>query len=573
MVILWQDLWERQFEKILLKYGWEKVSNWECFFVHREKGLFLSVYVDDITIAGKKQNINPMWKVLNKEVDLGEPTSFLDHVYLGCTQRQCEISKSNGSRRENEGARRRAMLLLEVVEPVAFDAQIPLFLRFVCCARICGQCVWSPAAEPSGDVARPVLRKNERHDACTETGVRGSAVKRPVAGRSAAMSGNYLPSRASLPPLELLLASGPGSVDPHPGRLRTKKSERKSLVNLGVGEVRKKKMKPAPQSGEPLQYAGMVREENLQACSDLVRQEGERALPMVPSPSELREDRAWARTERSSEVRKSLRKRLSLGDPRSEKFTFKSPSQEAENAVATLVKSIRRRIKGRSTGSGSGISRGRENEDSLEHPLLAAPAWACQDVDIRARRFLGRFLANALRSMQRFLWPRVGADTTAEELSRVLTYLEAVFNQCYTKEWFWDPHSPGDAYTGRGHRLSPGRRQDEDVRLLDPAVQGGGDIRIRRVMDARTPPRVVSRGGFRADVAGRVGSHCTTRVGASTPGRRRRYQERIGSRQRHEFLDKRGCRAVSPSAPKVSPATSVVERGDFALPPTPEGHV
>ena len=44
-------------------------------------------------LAGKKQNINPMWKVLNKEVDLGEPTSFLDHVYLGCTQRQCEISQ------------------------------------------------------------------------------------------------------------------------------------------------------------------------------------------------------------------------------------------------------------------------------------------------------------------------------------------------------------------------------------------------------------------------------------------------------------------------------------------------
>ena len=34
-----------------------------------------------------------MWKVTNKEVDLGEPTSFFDHVYLGCTQRQCEISK------------------------------------------------------------------------------------------------------------------------------------------------------------------------------------------------------------------------------------------------------------------------------------------------------------------------------------------------------------------------------------------------------------------------------------------------------------------------------------------------
>ena len=35
-----------------------------------------------------------MWKLLNKEDDLGEPTSFLDHVYLGCTPRQCEISKN-----------------------------------------------------------------------------------------------------------------------------------------------------------------------------------------------------------------------------------------------------------------------------------------------------------------------------------------------------------------------------------------------------------------------------------------------------------------------------------------------
>ena len=86
-------LWERQFEKILLRYGWEKVSNWECLFVHHAKGLFLSVFVDNIKLDGKKQNIDPMWKVLNKEFELGEPTSFLDHVYLVCTQRQCEISK------------------------------------------------------------------------------------------------------------------------------------------------------------------------------------------------------------------------------------------------------------------------------------------------------------------------------------------------------------------------------------------------------------------------------------------------------------------------------------------------
>ena len=45
-------LWERQFEKIPSRHGWEEVSNWECFFVHREKGLFLFVYVDDTKLAG-----------------------------------------------------------------------------------------------------------------------------------------------------------------------------------------------------------------------------------------------------------------------------------------------------------------------------------------------------------------------------------------------------------------------------------------------------------------------------------------------------------------------------------------
>ena len=34
-------LWERQFEKILLKYVWEKVSNWECSFVKQKKRTFL----------------------------------------------------------------------------------------------------------------------------------------------------------------------------------------------------------------------------------------------------------------------------------------------------------------------------------------------------------------------------------------------------------------------------------------------------------------------------------------------------------------------------------------------------
>ena len=85
-------LWKRQMEKLLLEHDWRKLLNWACLSLHREKGFFFSVYGYDIKMAGKKQNIDRMWKVLSKDVDLGQPTSSLDNVYLVCTQRQCETS-------------------------------------------------------------------------------------------------------------------------------------------------------------------------------------------------------------------------------------------------------------------------------------------------------------------------------------------------------------------------------------------------------------------------------------------------------------------------------------------------
>ena len=85
---------ERQFETALLELGWDKIPNWECVFVHRKQGLFLSVYVEDIKMTRKKKNVAPRWKKLMKNVDIGEPTSFLDHVYLGCTQRECKPNET-----------------------------------------------------------------------------------------------------------------------------------------------------------------------------------------------------------------------------------------------------------------------------------------------------------------------------------------------------------------------------------------------------------------------------------------------------------------------------------------------
>ena len=59
--------------------------------MHQQQSLFLSVYVHDISLAGRKQNLNPVLKKMMKLVDA---TSFLDHVYLECTQCKCKLNKS-----------------------------------------------------------------------------------------------------------------------------------------------------------------------------------------------------------------------------------------------------------------------------------------------------------------------------------------------------------------------------------------------------------------------------------------------------------------------------------------------
>ena len=318
-------------------------------------------------------------------------------------------------------------------------------------------------------------------------------MKRPAAGTSAAVSESDFLSGASLPPPVVLPASDLEPVNLHPARPRTKKSKRKSREDLGKSGVKKKRRKRAAQceeavrdpgidSGESLQpfvsqergnarardsaQEPRVTQESVGPCANLLDSEGdfaqlggaespgsdarsylraklddlkvklggEKAMPKLPGPSGARGARASTRTEITSEVLQSLRKRLGLGDPASENVTSERTSQEGDDAVVILAKAIRRLIKGGNNGPGSGDYGREEDEDSLEQPFLAAPARACQDLNIQARRFPGRFLADALSSMQRFLGSRVGAGRPSEELPRVLTYLETVFNQRYTKE-------------------------------------------------------------------------------------------------------------------------------------------
>ena len=60
--------------------------------VTSRKGMFLSVYVDDIKMAGRKHNMKPMWKKLERKVYVEELTALQDQIYLVCTQWDCKTN-------------------------------------------------------------------------------------------------------------------------------------------------------------------------------------------------------------------------------------------------------------------------------------------------------------------------------------------------------------------------------------------------------------------------------------------------------------------------------------------------
>ena len=94
MVILWQDCCGKSnLRKILLQHGWKKVSNWECLFVHRQQRVILICVCGRYQIGWKEtvhqSDLENCWKTLIWETQ----HHFLTMFILGCTQRECQISK------------------------------------------------------------------------------------------------------------------------------------------------------------------------------------------------------------------------------------------------------------------------------------------------------------------------------------------------------------------------------------------------------------------------------------------------------------------------------------------------
>ena len=69
--------------------------------MHRKAQLFLSTYVDDFKMAGKKESIGRTWATLGKKIALEGATALEDHVYLGCSQRPASVDEAQISAKKD----------------------------------------------------------------------------------------------------------------------------------------------------------------------------------------------------------------------------------------------------------------------------------------------------------------------------------------------------------------------------------------------------------------------------------------------------------------------------------------
>ena len=77
-----------------------KVPCFECIYLHRHLGLLLSVYVDDIKMAGTQKRLSWMCTQLKKESWFVRPSSITWRSLLECTQQQANDTKNCEKKRD-----------------------------------------------------------------------------------------------------------------------------------------------------------------------------------------------------------------------------------------------------------------------------------------------------------------------------------------------------------------------------------------------------------------------------------------------------------------------------------------
>ena len=80
-------LWERHFEEVLVEKGWEKVPAW-AIRAHKAQIILICVRGRCAKSVGKKQNMKPGWKIMQKEIDLEDQTPLIKCFWVAHKERQ-----------------------------------------------------------------------------------------------------------------------------------------------------------------------------------------------------------------------------------------------------------------------------------------------------------------------------------------------------------------------------------------------------------------------------------------------------------------------------------------------------
>ena len=75
--------WEVHSSTAIEAAGFEKVKGWECLWVNKQAKLFLSIYVDDFKMSGKREHLPKAWQII-KDVGLVIDEPQEGGLFLGC---------------------------------------------------------------------------------------------------------------------------------------------------------------------------------------------------------------------------------------------------------------------------------------------------------------------------------------------------------------------------------------------------------------------------------------------------------------------------------------------------------
>ena len=92
------ECWEERCESKVLKSGFTKVKGWKSSFFHKARKVLLIVYVDDLKMAGPKDDVTACWRDLRTgpdSLDMADPTPV--NRFLGCNHTIIDLP--DGSRK------------------------------------------------------------------------------------------------------------------------------------------------------------------------------------------------------------------------------------------------------------------------------------------------------------------------------------------------------------------------------------------------------------------------------------------------------------------------------------------